>query len=195
MPRGNPGVARINQKQTPRNFLRKIDDELFTAHVTQSTTWNELGAKCGYKMGKHSDPTNPHVIRTPSLCTIHKTNIQTRIKQLNLSDEHIHDATPGPQMKVLSLLKSRKRKTDKLRRMLDESGRLYICDWCKCDNMTLKNGEWLWRDKPLTLQIDHIHGRDGDDQDRLDNLRYLCPNCHCQTANWGGKGRKRLTIA
>jgi len=85
-------------------------------------------------------------------------------------------------------MKQKRKSTGQLRKLLDESGRLYICDWCRCEKMTLENGEWLWRGLPLALQIDHIHGVDGtDNQDRLDNLRYLCPNCHSQTSNFCGK--------
>ena len=41
--------------------------------------------------------------------------------------------------------------------------------------------------KPLVLQLDHI---DGDsDNNRLKNLRLLCPNCHSQTENFGSKGK------
>ena len=45
----------------------------------------------------------------------------------------------------------------------------------------------LWNNKPLVLQLDHI---DGDsDNNSLDNLRLLCPNCHTQTDNYGSKGQ------
>lgn len=37
--------------------------------------------------------------------------------------------------------------------------------------------------KPLTLQLDHINGIFNDH--RLENLRWLCPNCHSQTETWG----------
>ena len=43
----------------------------------------------------------------------------------------------------------------------------------------------LWNGKPLRLQVDH---RDGNRRNnRRENLRMLCPNCHTQTDNWGVK--------
>ncbi len=46
-----------------------------------------------------------------------------------------------------------------------------------------------WRGKPLSMELHHVNG-DGQDN-RLENLQLLCGNCHAQTDNWGGRGRKR----
>lgn len=50
----------------------------------------------------------------------------------------------------------------------------------------------VWNTKPLTLHLDHI---DGDSNNNLlQNLRLLCPNCHSQTETFSmGKSRKRKT--
>jgi Zn finger protein HypA/HybF involved in hydrogenase expression len=41
-----------------------------------------------------------------------------------------------------------------------------------------------WNGQILTLQVDHINGNNKDH--RLENLRFLCPNCHSQTPNYAG---------
>jgi transposase-like protein len=47
----------------------------------------------------------------------------------------------------------------------------------------------MWQGVPLTLHLDHINGVHNDN--RLDNLRFLCPNCHQQTSTWGNTGGKQ----
>jgi hypothetical protein len=68
------------------------------------------------------------------------------------------------------------------KRMVRDMGVEYECSWC-CNKGT-HNG------KNLSLQLDHINGINNDN--RLDNLRLLCPNCHSQTKTFAGK-RKKVT--
>lgn len=52
----------------------------------------------------------------------------------------------------------------------------------KCKLCGLEN---RWNNKKLSLQLDHINGV--HDDNRIENLRILCPNCHSQTENFTGK--------
>ena len=44
-----------------------------------------------------------------------------------------------------------------------------------------------WNGKTISLQLDHINGVRTDN--RLENLRILCPNCHSQTETFAGKNK------
>lgn len=48
-----------------------------------------------------------------------------------------------------------------------------------------------WRGVEITLELEHINGVNNDD--RRENLKALCPNCHSLTETWRGRnnsGRK-----
>ncbi|MFF1696652.1 HNH endonuclease [Streptomyces sp. NPDC058257] len=94
-------------------------------------------------------------------------------------------APPPIAHRVLIVLPDHAGRTNRsqLHRALTEIGVPYVCAGCG------STGEWLGH--PITLQIDHV---DGDWRDnRRENLRYLCPNCHALTETWcRRKGRSPL---
>lgn len=58
--------------------------------------------------------------------------------------------------------------------ILEKEDTKYCCKICGIDT---------WLDLPISLHIDHI---DGDyTNNNIENLRYLCPNCHSQTKTFG----------
>lgn len=58
----------------------------------------------------------------------------------------------------------------------------YECSICK------NNG--TWNNNTLSLQLDHINGIKHDHT--LQNLRWLCPNCHSQTDTYGVKNWNKV---
>ena len=44
-----------------------------------------------------------------------------------------------------------------------------------------------WNDKPITLIVDHIDGKSNNNM--LDNLRIVCPNCDCQLPTYKAKNK------
>jgi Zn finger protein HypA/HybF involved in hydrogenase expression len=52
--------------------------------------------------------------------------------------------------------------------------------------------EPFWNGEILVLQMDHINGNHRDN--RLENLRMLCPNCHTQTSTYGSKNKTMKTM-
>jgi hypothetical protein len=58
----------------------------------------------------------------------------------------------------------------------------YVCLGCG-------NNGW-YNGKPLSLQLDHINAVRNDN--RVRNLRWLCPNCHSQTSTFGGRRFKKV---
>lgn len=109
----------------------------------------------------------------------HKT-----IKKLNLDISHLkykaifHTKISTNKLLVKGIFRNTK---DLKNRLLKEN--LLIN---KCYNCNLLP---IWDNKELKIQLDHINGDNTDN--RLDNLRLLCPNCHSQTDTYCGSKKKK----
>jgi hypothetical protein len=89
----------------------------------------------------------------------------------------------GKKLPINELLSknSKHSRSNLKKRLLKENIITNMCNQCGLTN--------LWNNKPLSLQLDHINGNGTDN--RLNNLRLLCPNCHSQTNTFAGKNNKK----
>lgn len=62
------------------------------------------------------------------------------------------------------------------KRLIKEGYFAKECSWCKLTQ---------WQDKEIPLELDHINGIKSDN--RIENLRILCANCHSQTDTYRRK--------
>lgn len=63
-------------------------------------------------------------------------------------------------------------------RLIEEGLKRSKCEICELTE---------WNSQPIPLELDHINGVNSDN--RIENLRILCPNCHAQTDTYRGKNQ------
>ncbi len=110
--------------------------------------------------------------------------LKRRIKELNCSTEHFNQKNKQSYQAKYSLDEilvensSYANISSLKRRLINEHRLEYKCAIC---------GLTEWLNKPISLQLDHINGINNDH--RINNLRFLCPNCHSQTDTFAGKNK------
>jgi Zn finger protein HypA/HybF involved in hydrogenase expression len=121
----------------------------------------------------------------------HYQLMNERIKRQSLDTQHFvgsahGKAKPGPKLDLKEYLCENGPRIGGARlkqRLIKESLLENKCNQCGINE---------WQKQQLSLHLDHINGRPTDN--RLENLRLLCPNCHSLTSTYCGKnnsGRKK----
>ena len=106
-----------------------------------------------------------------------RENIHKFIKDFDIDTSHMkgNKAARGGKKratKEILIKHSKSTRATLVRRIKQENLIPYVCANCK-------QSPPMWKEKPLPLDLDHINGVSNDN--RLENLRFLCPNCHRQT--------------
>lgn len=120
--------------------------------------------------------------------------MKKRLKRLEVNTDHflgqassrgITPTTKREWHEVLVLTnRDRREAVAILRRAMIESG--IKCE-CKLCGLTDE-----WQGRPLVLEIDHKNGNPLDN--RKENVRFLCPNCHAQETKLQNQTRHRRPI-
>lgn len=154
---------------TPKNsgLAYKLSDEQFTKVILESSSCIQAMRTLGFKCVTGNA----------------RNTVKRRISELKIDVSHwadiqknAHAAVEVPHDEYFA--KDTPHSGSHIRgRVLKYKLLEYKCDVCG------NTGEW--NGYKLVLQIDHINGDHNDN--RLENLRFLCPNCHSQTDTFAGR--------
>lgn len=109
--------------------------------------------------------------------------VRQRVNYLGLSDKHFVKKRPVKRCVENIFIKNSTVSQKTLREWyLKGNYTTYECSIC--------GQEPYWNGQKLTLTLDHINGDNHDD--RLENLRWICPNCDRQLDTFGAKNHKKL---
>ena len=117
--------------------------------------------------------------------------MHSNIQRLGLDASHFlgqghlknktHNWTPKRPLDEVLISNSDYACTNSLKKRLLKEGLLqnhcYLCEQ-----------EPHWKGQPLVMVLDHINGTNNDN--RIANLRLLCPNCNSQQPTFAGRNRK-----
>ncbi|MGK5728669.1 HNH endonuclease signature motif containing protein [Streptomyces sp. URMC 124] len=122
------------------------------------------------------------------------THVSRRIRAFGIDTSHfVAPVSKGRKRKrsleelltVQTAPEARREQSCRLKKAMLALGVADRCALCRIDA--------VWQGIPLPLEVDHI---DGDwRNNRIENLRLLCPNCHSTTDTYRGRGKARHVAA
>lgn len=147
-----------------KKFIKEVNEK-----AKESQNFTELTDKLGRCRNGNGFHNLKVLIEENNINVSHFTNTARLSK-----NSHLIPLSPATTL-VYNRLNGRREKTGNLKKALITRGK----DSTKCSECEVPN---KWNSKELILQVDHI---DGDRlNNTIDNLRFICPNCHSQTLTY-----------
>jgi hypothetical protein len=157
---------------------RKYTDEQFIEAVKSSYSIAEVLKKLNLALAGGSYKTFYATIKD------RKIDISHFIGQGHLKGKK-HEWSPTRKLEDILIVNSPHSKSSSLKKRLIKEGLLIN----KCAGINTNCGISEWHGMKLSLHLDHINGINTDN--RIENLRILCPNCHSQTNTYCVKKVKK----
>lgn len=152
-------------KNTYTTTQSKVTDEAFAQAIASNTSLRQALMSLGLKaIGQAYNIANRRIQRL-GLSTTHFLPYSPQGTKLTRRPLSAYLVKDGPQINPSKLRK----------RLVNEGIKSGYCEECGLPP--------VWRDKPLSMHLDHKSGDRTDN--RKQNLQILCPNCHSQTITYG----------
>ncbi len=157
------------------NTIYDVQPDKIKEVLSESMTYGDFFNKLGLKNDTAQRFGLRQMVRIFSIdLTEFKKNVKTHLSSIKSEKGSNGQITEQYNNDEIFTIES-KHPRETLRRRIIKYGLLE----CRCESCgvgTEYNGE------PLTLHLDHKNGVNNDN--RLVNLRFLCPNCHSQTSTY-----------
>ena len=143
--------------------ISDLTKEQIECFAKNSTNWKEFMTKCSY---------------TNFGC---RKSLLRKIEQFNISISHFIKKQRYAKYSDEEIFKENSEYSSMVSikvKLINKYNWKSECSRCKLSE---------WMGQKIPIEIDHINGIHNDN--RIENLRFLCPNCHSQTDTYTGKNK------
>ena len=145
-----------------KSIIDSYSDVAFSEIVKLSTSYRDCAKRLGYFA-------YGNVVLTP---------IRERVEKLDIDTSHFYTTKPTKRTEENVFCENSTASSKVLRKWYKKGEYTpYECAIC--------SKQPFWMGKPLTLILDHINGYNKDN--RLENLRWVCPDCNSQLETTNAK--------
>jgi Zn finger protein HypA/HybF involved in hydrogenase expression len=153
-----------------KKIAKNLTKEILTENLNNSENWNKFIKLCGYKANNLKNRTQI-IIKLDEFSINYNKLLETNITFKTYTTEEVFCKNSIYTGKLLR------------DRIIKDFNWPLECNICKLSE---------WMGKPINIEVDHINGINDDHS--IENLQYVCGNCHAQTENYRAKNKKSTKV-